>query len=289
MDNNLETIKRFLQTRDWLEMQLGELKTISKYVAKKEVSEKKFISNLQAYLDEVSQSMRELCVLLNEINLKPIDKRTPDYLESRFKLIGQVLNACLQRIQSLRDTKIRLTANFYDPNDFRELKQLLINFYGDLLKQFILFLGNFDDVLNQDINSNQKNIFTFTPKINMSIYEQFDRVTDRLKFQADQQHKNKSMREGPFLYKIVDDQTYENVVRIRTKWKGKNCLLWVNKSDIDEFVSYPENFRLVPKLFDTDKKPNETRGRIKLSGRGTVLRWNSCAVKKVGFFRFFFG
>jgi hypothetical protein len=91
------------------------------------------------------------------------------------------------------------------------------------------------------------------------------------------------------MFKIVDDHTYENVIRIRTKWQGKNRLLWINKTDLDEFFSHPENFKEITRLFDTGKEWYETGGRIKLSSRGTVLRWNACVVKKVGFFRFLFG
>ena len=81
-------------------------------------------------------------------------------------------------------------------------------------------------------------------------------------------------------YKIVDGHTYENAVRIRTKWKGKNRLLWIEKTAIDEFLAHPENFKEIPKLFDSGKLPHETRGRIKMGPGGTVLRWNACLVKR---------
>ena len=84
-------------------------------------------------------------------------------------------------------------------------------------------------------------------------------------------------------YKIVDGHTYENAVRIRTKWKGKYRLLWIEKTAIDEFLAHPEYFKEIPKLFDSGKLPHETRGRIKMGPGGTVLRWNACLVKKVYF------
>lgn len=90
-------------------------------------------------------------------------------------------------------------------------------------------------------------------------------------------------------YKIVDGHSYSNIIRIRTKWKGRNRLLWVDKNDIDELFSHPENFKEVIRLFDTGKEWHQTGGRIKLGSNGTVMRWNACLVKKVGFFKFLFG
>lgn len=90
-------------------------------------------------------------------------------------------------------------------------------------------------------------------------------------------------------YKIIDGHSYSNIIRIRTKWKGRNRLLWVDKNDIDELFSHPENFKEVFRLFDTGKEWHQTGGRIKLGSNGTVMRWNTCLVKKVGFFKFLFG
>ena len=64
--------------------------------------------------------------------------------------------------------------------------------------------------------------------------------------------------------------------------------MWVNKSELEEFLASPDNFREIQKLFDSGKKPHETGGRIKLYG-GTVQRWNACVVKKRGLLGFLFG
>jgi len=109
---------------------------------------------------------------------------------------------------------------------------------------------------------------------------QDERLISHLAQTADDK-EGKSDKDVTLAYKIVDDHPYSDVIRIRTKWKGKNRLLWVNKSDLDEFLSNQKNFREIHRLFDSGKKPFETRGRIKLY-RGTVWRWNACVVKKGG-------
>jgi len=92
--------------------------------------------------------------------------------------------------------------------------------------------------------------------------------------------KQFTSEEGKPAYKIVDGHTFENAVRIKKKWKGKNRLLWIEKTAIDEFLAHPEYFKETPRLVDSGKLPHETRGRIKMGPRGTVLRWNACLVKK---------
>ncbi len=73
-------------------------------------------------------------------------------------------------------------------------------------------------------------------------------------------------------YKIVDDHSYSNAIRIRTKWKGRNRLLWIDNNHINEFLSHPENFKEVSRFIDASV-------RLTLSGR-PVGGWNACLVKR---------
>lgn len=81
-------------------------------------------------------------------------------------------------------------------------------------------------------------------------------------------------------YTIADDHTYTDAIRIRIEWKGTNRLLWVYRGDLNEFLSHPENFRETTRLIDTGKEWYETRGRLKFSSRGTIMRWQAFVVKK---------
>ena len=90
-------------------------------------------------------------------------------------------------------------------------------------------------------------------------------------------------------YTIADDHTYDNAIRIRIKWEGRNRLLWIYRNDLNEFLAHPENFKETTRLFDTGKEWYETGGRKKFSSNGTIMRWQAIVVKKGGFFRNLFG
>jgi len=81
--------------------------------------------------------------------------------------------------------------------------------------------------------------------------------------------------------RIVDDTRYSDAVRLRTDLlDGRNRLVWVRRSDLDDFLAHPEWFGTTVEMFETDDTWL-SGGRKKFAGSdGKVWRWQKLAVRR---------
>lgn len=242
--------------------QLGDAKKIN-YVAKEFIEGYKSIIRwrLRFYTLNIDPSFSNFLNLTSNLASNAI-KETEEFVKRFYKETNEIFNDSYNDEEG-RTIRFNINLGIPDSPEFNNEIDRVIKMIGE-----------------DRIASNNKNI--------SNNHENQDEQSRTVKDGTVKRKRLDSVKQA-LPYKIVDDHTYENAIRIRTKWKGKNRLLWIDKSDINEFLSHPENFKEIPKLFDSGKQWRETGGRIKMGSGGTVLRWNACIVKKVGFFQFFFG